>query len=151
MKNGIGVVIFVWRLKGKMCNCIYNCLAYSPLAQRIILLCEAMDSKKNPKKTVVLPPIRVSEGERDQLKLLAQAHGLKLSDYLRRAGLIQEVRARTDAQAIITLGRLNADLARLGNLFKLALDKGVEYSELTNLINDLKHTQRQIKETMGRL
>ena len=100
---------------------------------------------------MVLPPIRVSEGEREQLKLLAQAHGLKLSDYLRRAGLIQEVRARTDAQAIITLGRLNADLARMGNLFKLALDKGMEYSELTNLINDLKHTQRQIKDTMSRL
>lgn len=133
-----------------MCNCTDNCLAYSPLAQRIILLCEAMNSKKTNTKTSRIE-VRASATEKQQLELLAQAHGLKLSDYLRRAGLIQEVRARTDAQAIITLGRLNADLARLGNLFKLALDKGVEYSELTNLINDLKHTQRQIKDTMSRL
>ena len=125
--------------------------AYSPLAQRNILLCEAMNSKQNQKKTVVLPPIRVSETEKEQLNLLAQAHGLKLSDYLRRAGMIQEMRARTDAQAIITLGRLNADLARLGNLFKLAMDKGIEYAELSNLITDIKHTQRQIKDVMRRL
>lgn len=133
-----------------MCNCPYNCFAYSPLAQRTILLCEAMNSKKTDTKTLRIE-VRASSAEKQQLELLAQAHGLKLSDYLRRAGLIQEVRARTDAQAIITLGRLNANLARLGNLFKLALDKGMEYSELTNLINDLKHTQRQIKDTMSRL
>lgn len=133
-----------------MCNCVHNCLAYSPLAQRHLALRGLMSSKQQSEKTSDIH-FRVSEAEKQQLELLAQAHGLKLSDYLRRAGLIQEVRARTDAQAIITLGRLNADLARLGNLFKLALDKGVEYSELANLINDLKHTQRQIKDTMSRL
>lgn len=121
-----------------------------------ILLCEAMTTKQNDKKstskTSVLPPIRVTEEERDQLLHLASAHGLNLSEYLRQAGLAQELRGRAGIEAVVTLSKINADQARLGNLFKLALDGGAgDTQELTAMILEIRRTQQALNEAIDRL
>jgi Fic family protein len=96
--------------------------------------------------------LRVTKTEKEKLLQLAQAHSLKLSEYLRQAGLAQELKGRTEIEAIITLAKINADQARLGNLFKLALDGGSgDANDLETIIREIKKTQRLLNETVDRI
>lgn len=74
----------------------------------------------------------------------AQA-GLSVSDFVRRMALQYQVPTRKDAQAMQDLRRVNADLARLGNLLKIAMDLGDE-KEVTSLLLQIKDTQAELKK-----
>ncbi len=109
-----------------------------------------MDTKKRSNKTAVIPPIRVTEEEKKKLLELAQAHGLSLSEYLRQAGLVQEITHRTDIETVVQLAKINADQARLGNLLKLAIDNE-NFKEVDQLITEIRRTQQTLKDAVNRV
>lgn len=93
---------------------------------------------------------RVTENEKLKLQELATAHGLSLSEYLRRAGLSQEVIHRTEVKAVVELAKINADQARIGNLLKMAFD-GDDSLGVDQLIAEIRHTQQVLKAVVSRL
>ena len=99
-----------------------------------------------PKKEVVLK-FRATPEEAEQLKTLAQAHAMSLSEYLRQAGLMQEIKSRTEIETTLELAKMNADQARLGNMLKLAIDSENE-KEIERLIAEVRRTQQTIRETL---
>jgi len=106
-----------------------------------------MDAKKEPGKTTVIPPIRVTPEEKARLIRLAQAHAMSLSEYIRQAGLLREITSRTEIETTLQLAKMNADQARLGNMLKLAIDSENE-QEIERLISAVRRTQQTICETL---
>jgi len=100
----------------------------------------------------VIPPIRVTAAEQQEIQKLAQSVGLSTSEYMRSASLLLEINSRFDNEIIIKLFRLNADQARLGNLLKLTLDTLYEYEDregirrINELLLEISATQLKIKE-----
>ena len=74
------------------------------------------------KKKVV--KVYLDDDEYEVIQNKAQQTRESMSSYLRRVGLELKVTARTDAQAAALLFKANADLGRLGGLFKLAITDG---------------------------
>jgi hypothetical protein len=109
-----------------------------------------MDSKKNKPGKIHVIPIRVTAAEKSRLLELAGAHGLKLSEYMRQAGLVQEITSRTEVETVLQLARINADQARLGNLLKLAIDRENNV-EVERLIAEIRQTQQQLKDAVNRV
>ena len=99
-----------------------------------------------PKKETTLR-FRTTPEEANQLKKLAQAHAMSLSEYLRQAGLMQEIKSRTEIETTLELAKMNADQARLGNMLKLAIDNENE-REIERLIAEVRQTQQTIRETL---
>ena len=98
-----------------------------------------------PKKEKI--ELRVTPEDKKRLKELAQAHAMSLSEYLRQAGLMQEIASRTEIETTLELAKMNADQARLGNMLKLAIDSGNE-PEIERLIAEVRRTQQTIRETL---
>ena len=91
--------------------------------------------------------IRVAVEDKKRLKELAQAHAMSLSEYLRQAGLMQEIASRTEIETTLELAKMNADQARLGNMLKLAIDSENEH-KIERLIAEVRRTQQTIRETL---
>lgn len=91
--------------------------------------------------------MRVTPEEKGQLKKLAQAHAMSLSEYMRQAGLLREITSRTEIETTLELAKMNADQARLGNMLKLAIDSENE-QEIEGLIAEIRRTQKTIRETL---
>lgn len=66
--------------------------------------------------------VRVTAENKNRLLELVNTHGMKLSEYMRQAGLVQEITSRTAIETVLQLAKLNADQAQLGNMLKLAID-----------------------------
>ena len=98
-----------------------------------------------PKKAKI--ELRVTLDEKKQLRELAQAHAMSLSEYLRQAGLMQEIASRTEIEITLELAKMNADQARLGNMLKLAIDSENE-QKIETLITEVRRTQQTIRETL---
>ena len=98
-----------------------------------------------PKKEKI--EIRVTAEDKKRLKELAQAHAMSLSEYLRQAGLMQEITSRTEIETTLELAKMNADQARLGNMLKLAIDSENE-QKIETLITEVRRTQQTIRETL---
>ena len=82
--------------------------------------------------------------EAEQITAQATRAGLSTSNYLRTVGLGYEVTSREDAQARLELLRVNADLAKLGNLLKMAINTSSSTS-IATLIQDIRSTQKMLK------
>ena len=77
-----------------------------------------MTDSTNTKRSVVLPPVRVTEAERTAIKLKASDAGLSLSDHVREALLNGVVVVREnafDVRAITELSRVSQQLVAIGN------------------------------------
>ena len=72
--------------------------------------------------------------------------GLSMSKFIRRVATGQTVPSVIDSQAILALLADNADLARLGGLFKIALDSRSLQPELRRLLREIEKTRLEIKE-----
>ena len=94
--------------------------------------------------------VRVTPEEKKKLRELANTHGMKLSEYMRQAGLVQEITSRTEIETVLQLAKLNADQARLGNMLKLAIDFE-DFPKIEKLINEVRQTQQQIKDAVNRI
>lgn len=79
--------------------------------------------------------------EYDQVKAMADQVGLSISTFVRRVCLGQDVRPVADQEAIRALLKANADLGRLGGLFKMAITEG--------RIRDMQHTE--FRQTLRRI
>jgi hypothetical protein len=113
---------------------------------------------KNKRLLVTLP-----DKERARLDQLSSQLRLDRSEVLRRLLMNTPLPAQRDfeaAQAILDMMKVNADLARLGNLLKLMMDEPLSadllrrYDELSNDIHkaqiELKDTVRKIDRSIGR-
>lgn len=113
---------------------------------------------KKPRLLVTLP-----DEERTRLDQLSSQLRLDRSEVLRRLLMNSPLPVQRDfeaAKAILDLLRVNADLARLGNLLKLALDEPLsadllrKYDDLVAAIkstqDELKDVVRKIDRTIGR-
>lgn len=82
--------------------------------------------------------------EAEQITAQATRAGLSTSNYLRSVGLGYEVPSREDARARLELLKVNADLAKLGNLLKMSLNNTKSTSTVT-IIQDIQATQKILK------
>ena len=79
--------------------------------------------------------------EYDQVQTMANQVGLSVSIFVKRVCLGQRVNSRFDQQAVLMLLKANADLGRLGGLFKKAISE--RYSR--ELASEFRHTLRKIE------
>jgi len=91
----------------------------------------------------------VTRDEYDRLKADATRFNFTMSDYVRRIMTEFKIpQSVLNARAIVDLFKVSADLARLGNLFKMALndeDFQKSYSDtaqVQKLINDIEKTRQ---------
>lgn len=83
--------------------------------------------------------------EYEQVSDMAKQAGLSLSTFTKRVCLGHELRSKTDQQAILALLKANADLGRLGGLFKMALSDG----SARGMTAEFRHVLRQIEKNQG--
>lgn len=109
-------------------------------------------------KNLVLMKIYVTPEEKKELQELAKRTEVSLSDLGRRLLVGRPVPDQQSKKDLIALIKCNADLARLGNLFKMALDN--EEFVITShnrgqntddLIKEIKITQDQLKSLIADL
>lgn len=86
----------------------------------------------------------------------ADRHGLSISAFARRVCLGVPLPARDHQQTRRELARINADLGRLGGLFKLWLgDERRAAPELTQqvrrLLREIEVRQRELRAAVGRI
>ncbi len=90
----------------------------------------------------------------------AAACGLKVATYLRTLCLNHEPKGIADADAIIELAKVNADLGRLGGLFKMWLTndnrlkpfgKAETVPMINGLMQEIKSTQTLLFEIAKKL
>jgi hypothetical protein len=99
-------------------------------------------SRKIPTKFYTTP------GEKAALKKLALKYGLSLSDFIRRAMIDLKIPDPSSHKMIEELYRINADIARLGNLLKLGIDEGILSEEkASDLLREIRATQGILKES----
>lgn len=80
----------------------------------------------------------------------AEQLGLSLSEFVRRTATGARLPNVGHAEAIRDLMKINADLARLGNLLKLAIDEDQPMAVLT-LADQIKSTQDLLKQKIREL
>jgi len=85
--------------------------------------------------------------EYGQVTAMAVQAGLSVSTFMKRVCLGQEVRSKEDQQVVISLHKTNADLGRLGGLFKLALASGQSRGltfECRGLLRQIEKSQAEV-------
>lgn len=86
--------------------------------------------------------------EYEQMKSLSEQAGLSLSTFVRRVCLGQDVKSRADQEAVRALLKANADLGRLGGLFKMTITEGhireMQYAEFRQTLRRLEKSQAQV-------
>jgi hypothetical protein len=95
----------------------------------------------------------VTPEERGEIETRATATNLSLSAYLRVLGLGHKPRSSYDAEAVLSLAKVNADQGRLGGLLKLWLttkkDEGASTAEVKKLLREIENLQKQLAEIVG--
>jgi len=95
--------------------------------------------------------VSFTEEERARVDALADQLKLSVSELLRRLVLAQRLPKAEDFVArhsILDLMKINADQARLGNLFKMALDEPLSqdlFQRLHAITADIRETQDDLK------
>lgn len=96
--------------------------------------------------------VYVKPEEKEVLKAKAKSLNLSLSVFFRMAALNLSLPNFEKQKAVQDLLKINADLARLGNLLKLAIDEGTSSEEdLNQLIGEVAETQSRLKEKIKTL
>lgn len=109
-------------------------------------------------KNLVLMKIYITPEEKAHLQELAKRTEVSLSDLGRRLLVGRPVPDQQSKKDLMELLKCNADLARLGNLFKMALDNEEFVITSQNrgqntddLIKEIKTTQDQLKSLIADL
>ncbi|WP_341489817.1 hypothetical protein WAX86_20225 (plasmid) [Photobacterium damselae subsp. damselae] len=96
--------------------------------------------------------LRVSVEEKKRLiQLTERSSANNLSEYLRYSGLNKKIVTKFDNDLVLSLLKVNADLARLGNLFRITLHESSNYTpEKLKMIEDnLLITSEKIKKLVA--
>ncbi|WEV50229.1 hypothetical protein OZX61_12845 (plasmid) [Acinetobacter sp. ESL0695] len=80
-------------------------------------------TEKNIKRPRVLVPSYWLPHEKESLEIKAKECNMSVSNYLRERGLGFQPKSKLDAQVGLSLMKVNADQARLGNLLKQYMSK----------------------------
>lgn len=106
-----------------------------------------MANKIEKRKSVVL--CYLTKEEKQIFAKKAKENNLTQSDLVRLSVLNLALPNSEHHKDIKELLKINADLARLGNLFKLAIDEGTKpEEEINDLIEEIKGTQDLLKEAI---
>ncbi|MCK5296426.1 MAG: pirin [Alphaproteobacteria bacterium] len=84
--------------------------------------------------------------ERETLKSNAKRTGLTASDYLRNLALNIPLPSFEKNNAIDNLLKINSDLARLGNLLKLAISEEYSEEKINTLIDEISDVKENLKD-----
>lgn len=100
--------------------------------------------------------VPVLPDEEIAIKSHAAQAGLSVAEYLRRIGLGYQIQSAIDKEYILQLSKINADIGRLGGLFKLWLtqDRRVahfDYRKVKALLDRIKTTQDVMFEVVKKL
>jgi hypothetical protein len=92
--------------------------------------------------------------EKEAIELNAKQAGLSVAGYLRNVGMGYKINSVVDFKSIDELSKINADLARLGNLLRLVLanDNRVKYfgqGHVLKMIDNLNVMQTEMKSAMA--
>ena len=90
----------------------------------------------------------VTDEEHKQLVESAAKAGLTASTFVKRVCLGQRVQSIVDHQAVLAVMKANADLGRLGGLFKKFLSEG---NAVGPYADDLRATLRSIEATKAQV
>lgn len=108
---------------------------------------------KKDKREITLKSY-VTKKEYSQIKQLAKQTGFSVSEYMRRILTGQRIESRFDQEAFLSALKLNADLGRLGGLFKYYLAQGfknVPPAEIRKVLDDIEDRQRQLKPVISKI
>lgn len=112
-----------------------------------------MNQKSPEKKRKVCMKSYMTESERDRIAALAEQCGLSVSEFMHRVVLGQEVNSKMDKEAFLNLLKVNADLGRLGGLFKLALTDGVKkiasHKEVRRILHQIEDRQEELRQLIS--
>lgn len=87
----------------------------------------------------------VTVDERDHIKALAGQLNISMSEVIRRLAIGAQLPDAGRYQAVRDMVRVNADLARLGNLLKLGIDEeSLDPSTAMDLLGNIRTRQAQI-------
>lgn len=98
-------------------------------------------------KTSVLQ-IRLTDEEKETItELAAQSACGSVSEYIRSCAMNKTIKNRFDQMQTLELIKINTDIARLGNLFRLSLKDNNKYSaeQLKRIIDSLESTCDKLK------
>jgi hypothetical protein len=96
----------------------------------------------------------VTAEEHAKIQQLAKQTGLSVSDYIRRIITGQKIELRLDQETFLSALKVNADLGRLGGLFKYYLAqrfKNVPPGEIRKVLHDIEDRQRQLKPAISKI
>jgi hypothetical protein len=103
----------------------------------------------------VIIKVVVTATEAAEIKENAGAARLPLSPYLRTLGLGWTPKSTLDYQAVLELGKVNADLGRLGGLLKLWLseraNQGAPAADVRRVLREIEDRQTVLRQIIGRL
>ena len=104
-----------------------------------------------PDKRNIASLVYLNRCEKDKLVTLAKGYNLSQSELIRFSIFNIPLPNIGKQQAISDLLKINADLARLGNLFKLALDEDFYPEELNKHINAIADLRAILKAKIEKL
>ena len=104
------------------------------------------------------PHIKVygTNDDLEKIKSSAEVAGLSASTYLKNIGVGYKINTVADYRKVEELSKINADLARLGNLLRLVManDNKVKYfgqKHILKMIDNLTDMQTEMKSIMAAL
>ena len=98
--------------------------------------------------------VYLSQEEHAAIAASASRAGISLSTFAKRVCTGSTVPSLEHRQAVKDMLKANADLARLGGLFKLALSEKPEGGDrlmLQKLLHDIEATQRELKSAIAKI
>lgn len=89
----------------------------------------------------------VTPDEYENIKTAAGQARLSVSRFTRALCLGYEPKSKVDHEAVLAMLQVSRELARLGNLLKLALDQSsVDEEKVTGMLNSLLETKSLLNE-----
>jgi hypothetical protein len=88
--------------------------------------------------------------EKEEVAKKAAQLGMSVSEFVRRVAVGTRLPSLGNAETVRDLMKINSDLARLGNLFKMALDEEQLLAGL-DLVDKIRETQDMLKEKIRSL
>ena len=93
----------------------------------------------------------VTQAEYEEILIHSQRAGLSLSDFTRRVVLAMKVESMENKEAMMELLRMNADLKRLGGLFKQAISEGHNKGMIATLLHQLDRALKALEPQIDKL
>lgn len=92
--------------------------------------------------------------EHAKLQKMAKQCGLSVSEYIRRIATDKQIKSMVDREAFLSALKVNADLGRLGGLFKYYISKGfrnVSHGEIRRLLHQIESRQRDLSPIISKI